>query len=107
MANQDVDVYTQSIGMKGQLGAAMIGCLGNPLADVVSTSRSGSIFFSTCDKRYMIKTIATEEETLLHRILPSYWCHISEYPNSLLTRFFGLHRLKGEGVVGGKEIPLL
>uniref|UniRef100_A0A7S4NRJ5 PIPK domain-containing protein n=1 Tax=Paramoeba aestuarina TaxID=180227 RepID=A0A7S4NRJ5_9EUKA len=75
-----------------------MGGLGVPLIDVVSTSRSGSIFFSTIDRRYMIKTIALEEDLLLRRILSSYWKHLCDYPNSLMTRFFGLHRMRGEGM---------
>ena len=44
-------VYLVSLGTEGLLASGVLGGLGVPLVDVVSTSRSGSIFFATADRR--------------------------------------------------------
>lgn len=59
-----------------------------------STGKSGSFFFHTNDSRYMIKTIKKIEFDTLMSILPAYHEHILKNPNTLLTKYFGLHRLK-------------
>ena len=46
------------------------------------------------DRRYMIKTISGGECKFLRTILPSYLEHIKANPHTLLTRFYGMHRVK-------------
>ena len=59
-----------------------------------SSGKSGSFFFHSSDGKYMIKTIKkTEFQTLLN-ILPEYHKYVQENPNTFLTRYFGLHRMK-------------
>ena len=45
----------ESLGTDAILNQGVIGCIGPTLRDVVSTSRSGSIFFSTSDQRYQFE----------------------------------------------------
>jgi hypothetical protein len=40
----------------------------------------------------MIKTQTKEECVLLRDIMPKYVQHLSANPNSLLVRFYGMHR---------------
>jgi 1-phosphatidylinositol-4-phosphate 5-kinase len=42
----------------------------------------------------MIKTLTKEESKLLIKIMPDYIEHLNNYPNSLLVRFCGMHRVK-------------
>jgi 1-phosphatidylinositol-4-phosphate 5-kinase len=41
----------------------------------------------------MIKTVKKEEFKKLKSILKSYFNHIKNNPKSLITRFFGLHKV--------------
>lgn len=59
-----------------------------------STGKSGSFFFHTSDSKYMIKTIRQSEFEVLRNILPNYHEHILKNPNTILTRYFGLHQMK-------------
>ena len=52
------------------------------------------MFYLSDDDRFMIKTIRGEEVALLLALLPSYHAHCRANPNTLLTRFHGLHRVK-------------
>lgn len=40
----------------------------------------------------MIKTQSREECVLLRRIMPKYVQHLTIHPDSLLVRFYGMHR---------------
>lgn len=42
----------------------------------------------------MIKTIWENEFQLLFKILPDYYRYIIKYPQTYMSRFYGLHRLK-------------
>lgn len=62
--------------------------------EFISNSKSGQFFFYSHDRRYMIKTVSQGESKFLRKILPEYYAHIMAHPNTLLTRFFGMHRVK-------------
>ena len=69
----------------------------NPTGDFnyiefIANSKSGQFFFYSHDGMYMIKTQSKEECVLLRHIMPQYVEHLSEHPNSLLVRFYGMHR---------------
>eukprot|EP01111_Echinosteliopsis_oligospora_P017754 TRINITY_DN7812_c0_g2_i2.p1 TRINITY_DN7812_c0_g2~~TRINITY_DN7812_c0_g2_i2.p1 ORF type:complete len:313 (+),score=64.89 TRINITY_DN7812_c0_g2_i2:453-1391(+) len=55
---------------------------------------SGSLFFYSHDMRFILKTIPKREAKLMRKLLPDYVEHISKNENTLLPRFFGLHRVK-------------
>jgi 1-phosphatidylinositol-4-phosphate 5-kinase len=62
--------------------------------EFISNSKSGQFFFYSHDRKYMIKTVSQAECKFLRKILPDYYHHIMTYPNTLLTRFYGMHRVK-------------
>ena len=64
------------------------------LSEIGSPGKSGSFFYFSQDFRYIIKTIKQQEHEFLRKILQNYYEHIRRNPNSLLTRFYGLHRVR-------------
>ena len=50
----------------------------------------------------MLKTISCAEFHNLRDILKDYYDHLAMYPHSLITRFFGLHKIRYTKVGGGK-----
>ncbi|XP_022767260.1 phosphatidylinositol 4-phosphate 5-kinase 9-like isoform X3 [Durio zibethinus] len=73
----------------------MISICGNDaLRELSSPGKSGSIFFLSQDDRFMIKTLRKSEVKVLLRMLPNYHHHVRSYENTLITKFFGLHRIK-------------
>ena len=62
--------------------------------EFMSNSKSGMYFFFSHDKKYMIKTLKDDECRFLRRILPHYVRHMTRNPNSLINRYYGLHRVK-------------
>ncbi len=63
----------------------------------ISNSKSGQFFFYSHDRRFMIKTITYGESKFLRKIMPQYYDHVMKYPNTLLSRFFGMHRVRFMG----------
>ncbi|KAG6897010.1 hypothetical protein C0992_004721 [Termitomyces sp. T32_za158] len=64
------------------------------LSELGSPGKSGSFFYFSRDYRFIIKTIHHAEHTYLLRILPTYYEHVKANPHTLLSRFYGLHRVK-------------
>lgn len=64
------------------------------LSEIDSPGKSGSLFYFSQDFRYIIKTIRQSEHEYLRKILRHYYEHVRRNPNSLLTRFYGLHRVR-------------
>jgi len=62
--------------------------------EFISNAKSGQFFFYSSDGRYMIKTMTNAESKFLRRILPAYFKHCCENPNTMITRFFGMYRVK-------------
>lgn len=62
--------------------------------EFISNAKSGQFFFYSSDGRYMIKTMTNAESKFLRRILPLYFKHCAENPNTMMTRFFGMYRVK-------------
>eukprot|EP00761_Pharyngomonas_kirbyi_P012551 gb/GECH01012578.1/.p1 GENE.gb/GECH01012578.1/~~gb/GECH01012578.1/.p1 ORF type:complete len:486 (+),score=102.55 gb/GECH01012578.1/:1-1458(+) len=72
--------------------------LENEMSRLGTPGRSGAMFFFSQDGQYAIKTITRREVQYLKQILPEYYNHVMRNPNTLLPRFYGLHRLKpGKG----------
>ncbi|MES1914126.1 MAG: hypothetical protein MHM6MM_006249 [Cercozoa sp. M6MM] len=67
------------------------------LLEFISNSKSGQYFFYSHDKQFMIKTQTKSESKFLRALLPSYFEYVMNEPNTLLTRFFGLHRVTLRG----------
>ncbi|KAF8069053.1 1-phosphatidylinositol-4-phosphate 5-kinase [Lyophyllum atratum] len=64
------------------------------LSELGSPGKSGSFFYFSRDYRFIIKTIHHAEHAFLLRILPRYYAHVQANPHTLLSRFYGLHRVK-------------
>ncbi|KAL7248001.1 hypothetical protein ACSBR2_002824 [Camellia fascicularis] len=69
-------------------------CGNDALRELSSPGKSGSVFFLSQDDRFMIKTLRKSEVKVLLRMLPNYHHHVRTYDNTLITKFFGLHRIK-------------
>ncbi|KAL3809575.1 hypothetical protein ACHAXA_005791 [Cyclostephanos tholiformis] len=61
--------------------------------EFASNARSGQFFFYSHDGRYMIKTLTFTESKFLREILPFYYRHLTRYPSTLLTHFYGMYRV--------------
>ncbi|KAJ7544894.1 hypothetical protein O6H91_09G097900 [Diphasiastrum complanatum] len=72
-------------------------CGNDALREMPSPGKSGSVFFLSQDDRFIIKTLSKAEVKVLLGMLPSYHHHVQEYENTLITKFFGLHRVKPHG----------
>lgn len=64
------------------------------LSELGSPGKSGSFFYFSRDYKYIIKTIHRAEHKLLRKILREYYAHVQENPNTLISQFYGLHRVK-------------
>ncbi len=64
------------------------------LSELGSPGKSGSFFYFSRDYKYIIKTIHHSEHKFLRRVLKDYYTHVQENPNTLLSQFYGLHRVK-------------
>ena len=62
------------------------------------SGKSGSFFFLTHDKKFMIKTINASELKIMLNILPSYIKHHLKYPDSLISKIFGVFTVKRQGM---------
>ncbi|KAK1829361.1 hypothetical protein QBC39DRAFT_134931 [Podospora conica] len=64
------------------------------LSELGSPGKSGSFFYFSRDYKYIIKTIHHAEHKFLRKILKDYYQHVIDNPNTLLSQFYGLHRVK-------------
>ncbi|KAI1413458.1 SAICAR synthase-like protein [Hypoxylon sp. FL1857] len=64
------------------------------LSELGSPGKSGSFFYFSRDYKYIIKTIHHGEHKFLRKILKDYYQHVTDNPNTLLSQFYGLHRVK-------------
>lgn len=64
------------------------------LTEQGSQGKSGSFFYFSQDYKYIIKTIKKSEAKFLVKILPEYYKHVKENPNTLISQYYGLHRVK-------------
>ncbi|KAH8593779.1 hypothetical protein B0O99DRAFT_514854 [Bisporella sp. PMI_857] len=64
------------------------------LSELGSPGKSGSFFYFSRDYKYIIKTIHHAEHKFLRKILKEYYAHVEDNPNTLLSQFYGLHRVK-------------
>ena len=64
------------------------------LLEKFTDGRSGSFFYFSLDSKYIVKTVSKGELFFLRSILPRYVDYLERNPNSLLTRVYGLHRVR-------------
>eukprot|EP00262_Sarcandra_glabra_P004890 TRINITY_DN16121_c0_g1_i4.p1 TRINITY_DN16121_c0_g1~~TRINITY_DN16121_c0_g1_i4.p1 ORF type:complete len:776 (-),score=104.82 TRINITY_DN16121_c0_g1_i4:229-2556(-) len=76
-------------------------CGGDGLRELSSPGKSGSIFYLSQDERFVIKTLKKPELKILLKMLPNYYNHVGAHDNTLITKFFGLHRIT---LKGGRKV---
>ncbi|WCJ18292.1 Phosphatidylinositol-4-phosphate 5-kinase family protein [Euphorbia peplus] len=76
-------------------------CGDDGLRDFSSPGKSGSIFYLSHDDRFVIKTLKKSELKFFLRMLPNYYDHVGKHENTLITKFFGVHRIK---LRGGRKV---
>ncbi|KAI8988816.1 hypothetical protein BDB01DRAFT_719107 [Pilobolus umbonatus] len=64
------------------------------LSELGSPGKSGSFFYYSKDYRFIIKTIHYTEHKFMLSILKEYYEHIRNNTDTLLCRYYGLHRIK-------------
>ncbi|GAA5977881.1 hypothetical protein JCM11641_006098 [Rhodosporidiobolus odoratus] len=64
------------------------------LSELGSPGKSGSFFYFSRDYRFIIKTIRHTEHKFLRSILKDYHEYVKKNPHTLISRFYGLHRVK-------------
>jgi 1-phosphatidylinositol-4-phosphate 5-kinase len=64
------------------------------LSELGSPGKSGSFFYFSRDYRFIIKTVHHSEHKQLRKVLHEYYNHVKENPNTLISQFYGLHRVK-------------
>lgn len=64
------------------------------LSELGSPGKSGSFFYFSRDYKYIIKTIHHSEHVFLRQVLKQYYTHVDKNRNTLLSQFYGLHRVK-------------
>eukprot|EP00002_Diphylleia_rotans_P014205 TRINITY_DN2764_c0_g1_i4.p1 TRINITY_DN2764_c0_g1~~TRINITY_DN2764_c0_g1_i4.p1 ORF type:complete len:338 (+),score=39.23 TRINITY_DN2764_c0_g1_i4:108-1121(+) len=64
-----------------------------------SEGQSGSFLYFTEDGKYVVKTVTKHEKNYLLDILPHYYKHILDYPDSNLVRYVGVHSMSMYGQV--------
>ncbi|KAG6709733.1 hypothetical protein I3842_06G147800 [Carya illinoinensis] len=76
-------------------------CGDDGLRELASAGKSGSLFYLSHDDRFVIKTLKISELKALLKMLRSYYYHVGEYENTLITKYFGLYRIT---LRGGKKV---
>lgn len=84
--------YTKSLGVEKIMQSLMINEFSS-LEGQCSSGKSGSFFYFSDDGKYILKTLKRDEYKFLRKILPDYYFHVMKNPHTLITRFFGFHKL--------------
>lgn len=64
-----------------------------------SAGKSGSFFFFSFDKKFLLKTMNDNEMYIFKKILPEYLNHLQNNPNSLIARIYGIFTVNMEELV--------
>ena len=63
-----------------------------------SAGKSGSFFFFSYNKKFLLKTMNDSEMEVFFEMLPDYFCHFIKNPQSLLARIYGVFTVKMETI---------
>lgn len=99
--NISATAYIQSLGISKIMHSLWQGEFSS-LIGLLSSGKSGSFFYYSDDSRFVIKTLPRHEYLFLKKILPNYYAHIRENPDSLIVRVYGFHKIianKGKKVI--------
>ncbi|SGZ40782.1 uncharacterized protein HGUI_02982 [Hanseniaspora guilliermondii] len=64
------------------------------LSELNSPGKSGSFFYYSPDNKYIIKTIRRSEHKHLRNHIKEYYEHCKGNPDTLVSQFYGLYRMK-------------
>ena len=64
-----------------------------------SAGKSGSFFFFSYDRKFLIKTMNNKELAVFLDALPSYLYHLKDNPKSLIARIYGIFTVLMENLV--------
>jgi len=64
-----------------------------------SAGKSGSFFFFSYDKKFLIKTMNNKELAVFLDALPTYLFHLKKNPASLIARIYGIFTVRMENIV--------
>lgn len=87
------DEYQRSVGPESLLKHLLTGNL-TALNEKCSTGKSGAFFYLTLDNKVFLKTIPKDEFIFFTKILKQYYEHMTNNPNTLVVRTYGLYKLK-------------
>ncbi|EAY18544.1 Phosphatidylinositol-4-phosphate 5-Kinase family protein [Trichomonas vaginalis G3] len=62
------------------------------MSELKTIGRSSAMFYYTWDGRYVIKTQTKDEMKVLQKILPQYFDHVTNHPDTLVNHFYGAYR---------------
>jgi len=63
-----------------------------------SAGKSGSFFFFSFDRKFIIKTMNENEKAVFVKALPSYLMHLRNNQNSLIARIYGVFTVEMEDI---------
>lgn len=87
------EMYSKSLGPDNILGY-MFNANFKPLAELISSGKSGSFFYYTSDGKFVLKTISRTEFKFLKSILRNYHEYLTnENPESIISKVYGLHKI--------------
>jgi hypothetical protein len=73
------------------------------------SGKSGSIFWYSSDRKYIMKSISQEEAGVMKRLSSSYIRYMGSHPHSLLCRIYGMYKITttvaAPSVIRGSERP--
>ena len=72
----------------------MSGIDNSGILEKFTEGKSGSFFYFTQDRRYIIKTVSAGEEKFLRKFVRQYYRHMKDNPESLIVRFYGLYQVQ-------------
>lgn len=61
--------------------------------EIISSGASGSYFYFTPDRRYVVKTVSKPEKATLLRIAPYYLEHCRAHPSTMI-KYLGCHSIR-------------
>lgn len=84
--------YLASIGPERLVTGLLTGDV-TSLAELCSPGKSGSFLYFTYDGNFIMKTVNKGEYKVILSTLQEYHKYLQTHPNSLITRYFGLHKI--------------
>jgi len=76
------------------------------LYELCTSGQSGALFYYTKNRKFMLKTVPKREFHKMRSILKHYFAHTSANKESLISPFFGMHKVEwdyNEGQCGKRK----